>query len=95
MERLAQNTRHMVTHAGTDENGEKTLFVYETHNNSNIQHDLDLWHLVREYEKANAELPFTPVLSRKQKQQVRKQLQIGKLPPYKTRSQGGSTSDDH
>ena len=65
MERLAQNTRHMVTHAGTDENGEKTLFVYETHNNSNIQHDLDLWHLVREYEKANAELPFTPVLSRK------------------------------
>jgi len=72
--------------------GDKVLVVYETiHTNSNTQHDLDLWHHVREYDRANAELHFTSVLSRKQKQQVKKQLQVGKLPPYKTRSQGGSS----
>jgi len=47
---------------------------------------------VHDYDKANAEKPFTPVLSRKQKQQVKKNLQIGKPPLYKTRSQGGSTT---
>jgi len=50
--------------------------------------------IIREYDKANVDRPFTLVLSRKQKQQVRKNLQIGKPPPYKTRSQGGSTSSD-
>jgi len=49
---------------------------------------------VRDYDKSNREIPFTPVLSQKHKQQVRKQLQIGKPPPFKTRSQGGSTSGD-
>ena len=44
---------------------------------------------------SNAEIPFTPVLSRKQKQQVKKNLQIGKPPPYKTRSEGGSNSSLH
>jgi len=94
MERLAQNTNYTVEHSGTDENGDKILTVYEPHSNSNVQHDLDLWIRVCEYDKANADRPFTPVLSRKQKQQVRKNLQIGKPPPYKTRSQGGSTSGD-
>ena len=94
MERLTQNTNYTVKHSGTDENGDKILTVYEPHSNSNVQHDLDLWIRVCEYDKANADRPFTPVLSRKQKQQVRKNLQIGKPPPYKTRSQGGSTSGD-
>ena len=49
---------------------------------------------VREYDKANADKPFTLVLSWKQKQQVRKNLRIGKPSPYKTRSQGGSTLGD-
>jgi len=93
MERLAQNTNYTVEHSGTDENGDKILTVYEPHSNPNVQHDLDLWMRVRDYDKANADIPFTPVLSRKQKQQVRKNLQIGKRPPYKTRSQGGSTSN--
>jgi len=94
MERIAQNANYTVEHTGTNENGDKILTVFESHSNPNVQHDLDLWMRVREYDKANAELPFTPVLSKKQKQQVRKQLQIGKPPPYKTRSQGGSNSGD-
>jgi len=66
--------------------------TFEPHSNLNVQHDLDLWMRVREYDKANTESPFIPVLSKKQKLQVKKQLQIGKPPPYKTRSQGGSNS---
>jgi len=94
MECLARNTNYTVEHSGTDENGDIILIVYEPHSNPNVQHDLDLWMRVREYDKADADRPFTPILSRKQKQQVRKNLQIGKPPPYKTRSQGGSTSGD-
>jgi hypothetical protein len=92
MKRLARNPPSMVTQAELDENGDKVLVVYENTNmNPNMQHDHELWNRVREYDKANAELPFTPVLSRKHKQQVRKQIQIGKA-PYKTRSQGGSST---
>ena len=94
MERIAQNANYTVEHTGTNENGDKILTVFESHSNPNVQHDLNLWMRVCEYDKANAELPFTLVLSKKQKQQVRKQLQIGKPPPYKTRSQGGSNSGD-
>jgi len=94
MERIAQNANYTVEHTRTGENGDRILTVFESHSNPNVQHDLDLWMRVREYDKANAELPFTLVLSKKQKQQVRKQLQIGKPPPYKTRSQGGSNSGD-
>ncbi len=74
MERLSQNTNYTVEHSGTDENGDKILTVYEPHSNPNVQHGLDLWMRVREYDKANAEIPFTLVLSRKQKQQVKKNL---------------------
>lgn len=93
MERLAQHT-YTVEQIWTDENCDKILTVYEPHSNPNVQHDLDLWMRVRDYDKANAEKPFTPVLSQKQKQQVKKNLQIGKPPPYKTCSQGGSTTGD-
>lgn len=67
MERLAQNSIF-----DTDENGDIILTVSEPHSNPNVQHDLDLWMRVREYDKTNAKHPFTPVLSRKQKQQVKK-----------------------
>ena len=93
MERMAQDGVYMVD-SGTDENKDIILTVYEPHSNPNVQHDLDLWMRVRDFDKANAEIPFTLVLSRKQKQQVRKNLQISKPPPYKTRSQGGSNSGD-
>ena len=71
MERLAQT---MVDTMGTDENGDKILTVYEPHTNPNVQHDLDLWMRVRDYDKAKAKAPFIPVLSRKQKAQVKKNL---------------------
>jgi len=66
MERLAQNS-YTVEQIGTDENGDKILTIYEPQSNPNVQHDLDLWMRVRDYDKVNAEIPFTPVLSRKQK----------------------------
>jgi len=89
MERLAQS---MADTTGTDVNCDKILPVYDSHTNPNVQHDLDLWMRVRDYDKANAEAPFIPVLSRKQKAHVKKNLQIGKPSTYKTRSQGGSNS---
>jgi len=33
---------------------------------------LESWCRIREYDKANVEIPFTPVLSKKHKQQVKK-----------------------
>jgi len=48
---------------------------------------------IRDYDKANVEMPFTLVLSKKKKQQVKKQLQIGK-PPYRTRSRGDPSPTD-
>ena len=66
MERQAQNPPSVVTHVELDENGDKVLVV--TNMNPNMQHDLELWNRVREYDKANTELRFTPVLSRKHKQ---------------------------
>jgi hypothetical protein len=86
MERLDQNEPpSLVTHATySDEHSDKVLVVHEyTHNNPIIQQDLELWRRILEYDKGNAEMPFTPVLSKRQKQQVKKQLQIGK-PSYRT-----------
>jgi hypothetical protein len=61
--------------ADSDEHGEKVLVVDEyIHSNPIIRQDSKLWHHIREYDKANVEMPFTPVLSKKQKQQVKKQL---------------------
>jgi len=89
MEKPVQH--YTVEHPGTDVNA-GSMSMLEPHSNLNIQHDLDLWLRVRDYDKDNAELPFIPVLSKKQKQQVKKQIQIDKPLPYKTRSQGGSNS---
>lgn len=36
------------------------------HINPNIQHDMDLWQRICEYDKGTAEVSFTPVLSNKQ-----------------------------
>ena len=51
--------------------GKMQIPTKKPHSNPNVQHGLDLWMRVREYDKANAARPFTPVLSRKQKQQCR------------------------
>jgi len=59
----------------------------ETHLSRNIQHGLDLWARIREYDKRTAEEGFTQVLSKKQQQTLKKQV-IGQ-PHYKTCARGG------
>jgi hypothetical protein len=60
------------------------------HVNPRIQHDLELWQRIKEYDKKAAEeSPFTAVLTKKQKQMTRKELLDGK-PSYITRSRGSS-----
>nr|ABD32987.1 hypothetical protein MtrDRAFT_AC149601g9v2 [Medicago truncatula] len=44
--------------------------------NPKIQDSLDLWQHIRAYDKENAASQFIPVLSKKQKQQVKKLLQM-------------------
>ena len=43
----------------------------------NVQHDLDLWARIREYDQQMAEEGFTQVLSKKQQQVLKKQV-LGK-----------------
>jgi len=45
----------------------------EVHPSKNIQHGLDLWNRVREYDERSAAEDFTPVLTRKQKQKIKLQ----------------------
>jgi hypothetical protein len=59
------------------------------HVNLRLQHDLELWQRIKEYDKKAAEEPFFAVLTKKQKQMMRKELLDGK-PPYSTRSRGPS-----
>ena len=67
---------------GPDVDGNMVLVVHEnTHNSPRIQHDLELWHHVHEYDAKTSEMSFTPILSKKRKQQVKKQFHVGK-PPY-------------
>jgi len=73
---------------GPDEDGNMVLVVHEnTHNSPKIQHGMELWHRVREYDEKTAEMPFTPVLSKHHKQKIKKQLQVRKS-SYRTRSRG-------
>ena len=68
MERLDQNeSPSIVTQVATsDDHGDRVLKY--THNNPIIQQDLELWCHIYEYDKANAEMPFSLILSKKQKQ---------------------------
>jgi len=66
--------------------------VTEVHSSARIQHDLELWRRVKEYDQRAAEVPFIPVLTRKQKQH-HKNTTIGK--PYKTCSTGDNSTSDH
>jgi hypothetical protein len=65
----------------------------EVHPSKNIQHGLDFWERVREYDKRLAAEDFTPVLTRKQKQKHKLQLLLPKQPP-KTRARGDPHSTD-
>lgn len=45
----------------------------EQQNNPIIQQDMDLWQWIKEYDKKLAEAPFTPVLSKKKKHNLKLQ----------------------
>ncbi|AES66670.1 hypothetical protein MTR_2g077070 [Medicago truncatula] len=59
------------------QDGERnSVTMEEAQINPKIQDSLDLWQHIRAYDKENAASQFILVLSKKQKQQVKKQLQI-------------------
>ena len=65
----------------------------EVHPNKNIQHSLDLWERVREYDKRSAAGDFMPILTRKQRQKLKLQQVLPKQ-PTKTRARGDPHSTD-
>jgi len=80
-----------VGHEISTQDGTSLPVVTEIHSSARIQQDLELWRRIKEYDQKAAEDSFIPVLTRKQKQHLKKTT-IGK--PYKTRSTGvNSTSD--
>jgi len=81
-----------MTHVATSEDSNRVLVLHEEDidDNPNIQRDMELWCRIHDYDKKEAEMPFTLDLSKKQKQHIKEQLQIGK-PPYKTRSKGDAS----
>ncbi|AET00278.2 hypothetical protein MTR_5g090310 [Medicago truncatula] len=52
----------------------------EVHPSKNIEHGLDLWARVREYDERSAAEDFMPVLTRKQKQKLKVQQVLAKQP---------------
>jgi len=96
MERLDQDSSQhydaQVTNLTQNEGG-ISVEKEQPHIDSKIQDSLDLWRRIRDYDNENAANPYTSVLSRKQKQQVKKQVQIGK-PSYTTRSRGAPPKSD-
>jgi len=63
----------------------------EVHPSKIIQHGLDLWERVRQYDERSAVEHFTPVLTRKQKQKIKLQ-QVLQKQPTKTRARGGPST---
>ena len=59
----------------------------QVHPSKNIQHGLDLWDRVREYDERSVSEDFMPVLTRKQRQKIKLQQLLAKQPP-KTRARG-------
>ena len=50
--------------------------VTNIHSSARIQQDLELWRRFKEYDQKSAEEPFLPVLSRKQKQHLKKPILV-------------------
>jgi len=77
-----------IVNASTDESQDITTSGHaiaitspEKHSNARVQHDMELRERVKEYDRKEAEeASFTPVLTRKQKQNLKKQLLDGKQP---------------
>jgi len=64
-----------VTHVAASEDDNRVLVVHEedTQINPIIQREIELWRRIRDYDKKTV-MQFTHVLSKKQKQQINKQL---------------------
>jgi len=79
---------------GADIDGAKRLLIVRaegmTHSNARIQQDLDLCQKIKEYDKHSTQMPFVPMLSKKQQQMLRKHQFDGKA-PYRTRSTGAAS----
>jgi hypothetical protein len=65
--------------------------VTNIHSSERIQHDIELWRRVKEYDKKSMEMPLVPALTRKQKQHLKKTTS-GK--PYTTRSTGDNSTSN-
>jgi hypothetical protein len=76
----------MPQHDGVD------LQQQHVHPSKNIQHGLDLWERVREYDARAAAEGFMPVLKKSQKQKVKVQQILPK--PPKTRARGENSKTD-
>ena len=64
----------------------------EFHPSKNIQHGLDLWDRVREYDARAAAEGFMPVLTRNQKQKIKVQQVLAK--PTKSQARGENKKTD-
>jgi hypothetical protein len=72
-----------------DHNAPKRAVLVQHHQipvSQNVQHDLDLWARIREYDQRMAAEGFTQVLSKKQQKDLKKQV-LGKA-SYNTRTRG-------
>jgi len=95
-DRLPITSTHVLEEIAANENidgnaaasDDTTTVAVQTvaHSNKNVQNDLDLWARIREYDQRMAEEGFTQVLSKSQKQSLKKQV-LSK--PYQTRAKGG------
>ena len=70
-----------------DEHVAAEIQQQEVHPNKSIQHRLDLWARVHQYDERLVAEDFTLVLSRKQKQKIKLQQVLPKQ-PTKTRARG-------
>jgi hypothetical protein len=76
-------TAHHVANSSHD----AAQVTIQPHTSKNVQHDLDLWARIKEYDQLTAKEGFTQVLSKKQQLNMKKQV-LGK-PHYQTRAKGG------
>jgi len=56
------------------DNGTHKESMVDQHSNPVIQQDIDLWNRIQEYDQCSAAKPFTTVLSKKQKKQLKQQV---------------------
>ncbi|KEH17480.1 DUF4283 domain protein [Medicago truncatula] len=87
VERSLEASASMTIPEAQDAQENVVLQQQHVHPSKNIQHSLDLWDKVREYDARSAAEDFTPVLTRKQTQKIKVQQVLAKQPP-KTRARG-------